>query len=82
MRHTGLFSQGGIFDFDKVAYLHPIAQHTVRTQMAVWSDADSTADHRALNEGGMDLATVADGAVFDDGARSDVTVLSNHHMTF
>ena len=49
--------------------------------MAVWSDADPIADHRALDEGGMDLATVADGAVFDDGARSDVAILSNHHMT-
>ena len=53
VRHAGLFTQGGIFDFDKVADLDPVGQHAVRAQVAVGADAHAAAHLRLLDQGGM-----------------------------
>ena len=81
MRYAGLFSQCRVFNLHKVSDLDRICQNAVRTQMAVRSDSNTVSYLGFFDEGGMNLASISNLTVFDDGIWSDHTVFPNLNMT-
>lgn len=79
MCYAGLFSQCRVFNFHKVSDLDRICQNAVRTQMAVRSDSNAVSYLGFFDEGGMNLASISDLAVFDDGVWSITQSSQSQH---